>query len=205
LIITLLAPFLIVTTASGHRLTLSPDHYVRIFDAHHTHDAIYITAGNLTINQTLMVVLGMEGQNNHSIIYSPIVSITKTNLVGVYNVLTYSGSLIVSRIVASCYISGFGSHERIQLRFTLIRLWRRVAIMLNFIPFIDEFTGVHPFFDSRLFYYVHWHIPTIYDYISFILSSGIPVIIFVSFFSIFSKTIFSIVSKVLSRLSPSYN
>jgi hypothetical protein len=205
LAVIVLGHFFVIETESRHRLTLSGNHYVRVFDKHNIYNEIYIAAEEVTMDHLLMVAVSAEGHRNHSVIYSPIVSITKTKLVGVYNVITYSGSLIVSRIVASCYVNDFGSHQHVHMRCSIFRLWKSLATMLNFTPYTDEFHGIHPVFKHRLLNFIRKFVATIYDYTSLIYNGDLSILIFVSFISMLGKIMFYLVNRSIGRLSTSYN
>lgn len=189
----------VVETDSGHQLTLSGDHYVRVFDKNNNNAEIYIAAEELVIGQILMIVTGMAGYHNYSMIYSPIVSINQKEVTGVYTVFTYSGSLIVSRIVASCYISQFGSHQRNHIRCFAFRLWKRLATMFNFTPYTDEFVGIHPVFSYRLLNVARICAAIIYEYALLVLKDDTPIILFTLFIIISTKIILYFTNKSRGR------
>ncbi|CAF1202511.1 unnamed protein product [Adineta ricciae] len=171
------ANFLIIITESGHRLTLSPDHFVRIFNGSKSNNEPYITAGQLTNGQLLAVVVSFPGHQNYSMIYSSIVSITQTKLVGVYNVLTYSGVIIVSRVVASCFTDRRGTHENAQRRYFIVRLIKHVASIFHYNIYTDEFYGEHYVVTSRLIDFIHIIITAILHCTSVIYNTGVPLMI----------------------------
>ncbi|CAF3925379.1 unnamed protein product [Rotaria sp. Silwood1] len=138
-------------------------------------------------------------------VYSPIVSISEIELVGIHNALTYSGSIIVSRIVASCFTSRFASHEICQLRYSIFRLWKRIATMLNFTAYTDEFYGDHPLFSYRLVKFLRESTVPVHHYARFTVNLSIPMIILVSFIWMINKTTFYLINRSFCHSSTPCN
>ncbi|UJR29774.1 hypothetical protein I4U23_017321 [Adineta vaga] len=129
------ALFYTIETESGHKLSLSPDHYMRVehFD--------YLTAEQLTLNHSLYIVM-----NDGSIQSSRIRTINQELKTGIYNLFTLDGTLLVNSIAASTYISnGFGSHHTKHRIYTPMRIGYHLSKYFGFLHkiYITNEYGLH--------------------------------------------------------------
>jgi hypothetical protein len=81
--------FHILTTASGHQLVLTGQHYVHLMP-----DNALVQARNLRVGHVLQLANGTA---------SPIVAITTERRNGLYNPHTLDGKIVVDGVLASCY------------------------------------------------------------------------------------------------------
>jgi Hint module len=82
------APFLLIRTASGHSISMTPGHYLYI------NDASLVPAASVQIGHELTLASGVR---------SAVVSVTETVHPGLYNPQTLHGDIVVDGIVASTY------------------------------------------------------------------------------------------------------
>ncbi|CAF1180626.1 unnamed protein product [Adineta ricciae] len=117
------ALFYTIETETNHKLSLSPDHFIRVkhFD--------YLPAEQLTLNHSLFVV--MKDGSIHS---SRIRTINQENKTGVYNLFTLDGTALVNYIAASTYINnGFGSHHMKHRIYTPMRIGYHLSKHFEFL------------------------------------------------------------------------
>ncbi|CAF1322055.1 unnamed protein product [Didymodactylos carnosus] len=110
-----LALFYTIETITGHRITVTPDHYIRISNGK------YSSAEQLTLNHFVYI------RSESSLYPVQIKSIIKSYKKGLYAPVTLSGTLLVNGIVASCYVNVFdGTHDMMHMALFPIRLWYRL-------------------------------------------------------------------------------
>jgi hypothetical protein len=120
-----LAPFFTVETTTGHRLSLSYIHYIRV-----KHFG-YLPAVELTLNHSLYVVDTVTG----TIRETRIRSIKIEDKDGAFNPLTISGTLLVNGIFASSYVRIFRfSHET----------WHRIVMPFRWWHYVAKYLGIYP-------------------------------------------------------------
>ncbi|CAF1383993.1 unnamed protein product [Rotaria sordida] len=109
------ALFYTVTTVSGHQMSITPDHYVRV------ENNGYVTASQLTLNHSLFVT-----HLNHPV---RIRSIKKEFKAGLFHPITLAGTILVNDIFASCYCLDnlHGTHYEEHHLYAPFRLWYYVA------------------------------------------------------------------------------
>ncbi|CAF0894441.1 unnamed protein product [Adineta steineri] len=115
--------FYTVETMTGHRLSLSAQHYIRVqhFD--------YLPAKQLTANHSLYVFM-----KDGTIQSTRIRIINQEWKTGVYNLITLDGSLLVNGIAASSYVNnGFGPHHLNHRIFTPICLGYHLSKYFKFL------------------------------------------------------------------------
>ncbi|CAF1329971.1 unnamed protein product, partial [Adineta steineri] len=115
--------FYTVETMTGHRLSLSAQHYIRVqhFD--------YLPAEQLTANHSLYVFM-----KDGTIQSTRIRIINQERKTGVYNLITLDGSLLVNDIAASSYVNnGFGPHHLNHRIFTPIRFGYHLSKYFKFL------------------------------------------------------------------------
>jgi hypothetical protein len=92
------ANFYSVTTASGHSIQLSKEHYIYVSDAPGSiTDAVPLTPGFLKVGHSVWIYA--DGQ----MICSPIVSVSREEEKGLYAPFTLNGTVIVNGVYASSY------------------------------------------------------------------------------------------------------
>ncbi|CAF4195775.1 unnamed protein product, partial [Adineta steineri] len=113
-----------VETVTGHRVSLTSAHYVRV--SHFE----YLSASQLTLNHSLYVVDKTTG----NIREARIQSIKIENKQGAFNPVTLHGTLLANGIFASSYANVFGwSHETFQNMATPFRL----------LYYLTKYLGIH--------------------------------------------------------------
>jgi hypothetical protein len=81
--------FYVLTTASGHKLTLSSKHYVHLLPNYNLTQARHVRVGHV-----------VELANGTA---SAVVAITTERRNGLYNPNTLDGKIVVNGVLASCY------------------------------------------------------------------------------------------------------
>ncbi|CAF2935285.1 unnamed protein product [Rotaria sp. Silwood2] len=110
-----LALFYTVTTVSGHQISVTPDHYIRVENNE------YLTASQLTLNHSLFVT-----HLNHPV---RIRSIKKEFKAGLFHPIPLAGTILVNDVFASCYCLDnlHGTHYEEQHLYAPFRLWYYVT------------------------------------------------------------------------------
>ncbi|CAF3770136.1 unnamed protein product, partial [Rotaria sp. Silwood1] len=109
------ALFYTVTTVSGHQISVTPDHYIRV------ENNGYDIASQLTLNHSLFVA-----QLNHPV---RIRSIKQEFKAGLFSPVTFAGTILVNDVFASCYCLNNlrGTHYEKHHLYAPFRLWYYVA------------------------------------------------------------------------------
>ncbi|CAF2824332.1 unnamed protein product [Rotaria sp. Silwood2] len=107
--------FYTVTTVSGHQISVTPDHYIRV------ENNGYIIASQLTLNYSLFVA-----HLNHPV---RIRSIKKEFKAGLFSPVTFAGTILVNDVFASCYCLNNlrGTHYEKHHLYAPFRLWYYIA------------------------------------------------------------------------------
>lgn len=91
--------------------------------------------------------------------------------------MTYSGLIIVSRVIASCFTDRLGSNEYTYARYYFIRLLKRLASIFHFNIYTDDFIGLHPIIDYRVIDLTPMIVSAGFRCKTIICNVGIPMII----------------------------
>ncbi|CAF1367920.1 unnamed protein product [Rotaria sordida] len=103
--------FYTVTTVSGHQISVTPDHYIRV------ENNGYVIASQLTLNHSLFVT-----HLNYPV---RIRSIKKEFKMGLFSPVTFAGTILVNDVFASCYCLNNlrGTHYEKHHLYAPFRLW----------------------------------------------------------------------------------
>jgi len=129
--------FIRVTTKSGKRLMLTPNHLI------HIKGSSPKFASSLQIGEEVWVI------ENSTVVPDIIISTEQVLDKGANSPLTESGSIVVNDILASCY-AAHNNHDAIHMFFAPLRIYLRAKKFAKYIGLIspleeDDTEGKHPY------------------------------------------------------------
>jgi hedgehog protein len=128
-----MAPFVVIATDDGHRLTVTPDHLVYAGNRNMTSspslsDDVMLFAGDFRSDGVdLVYVTGSDSDDSsgqrhrRSVVVTTVTDVSISMKRGVYAPLTNAGNIVVDGVVASCYAS-FGSQSAAHASMAPLRL-----------------------------------------------------------------------------------
>jgi len=129
--------FIRVTTESGKRLMLTPNHLI------HIKGSSPKFASSLQIGEEVFVI------ENSTVVPDIIISTEQVFDKGANSPLTESGSIVVNDILASCY-AAHNNHDAIHMFLAPLRIYLRAKKFAHYIGLIspleeDDTVGKHPY------------------------------------------------------------
>ncbi|CAF3685116.1 unnamed protein product [Rotaria sp. Silwood1] len=113
-----LAPFYTITTSFNQTISLTGDHLIMIYNLHEKR-SIMVAANELKVNDYLL----MAETNSQNLSPVPITSIELLYKTGFITPMTYTGTLLVNGIVASCYVKHHNTYNEMHTIFYPFRLY----------------------------------------------------------------------------------